>query len=100
MSAGAAEYLTRPELDRLQHQRLRALLDHMLPGNGFYSRKITAAALSIERLHEPEVYSRLPFTTKPELTADQQAHLPYGTNLSFPVGHYTRMHQTSGTSGH
>src|SRR5262249_50376302 len=42
---------------------------------------------------------RLPFTRKGELVADQDAHPPYGTNLSFPLGAYTRLHQTSGTTG-
>src|SRR5437762_12667429 len=31
--------------------------------------------------------------------ADQREHSPYGTNLTFPLEHYVRLHQTSGTSG-
>ena len=31
--------------------------------------------------------------------ADQLAHPPYGTNLTFPLERYTRFHQTSGTTG-
>src|SRR5262249_60470821 len=77
----------------------RGLLDWARPGNGSYPRKIRGSGLPPERLHEPEVYGRLPFTTKPELVADQLAHPPYGSNLSYPLGRYTRMHQTSGTSG-
>src|SRR5438552_2074744 len=99
MSAGAEDFLTRPELDRLQRQRLRALLDAILPGNRFYARKVAESALPIDRLHEPDLFRRLPVTTKSELTADQQAHPPYGSNLSYPLANYTRMHQTSGTSG-
>src|SRR5207248_2152489 len=34
-----------------------------------------------------------------ELIADQAAHPPYGSNLTFPLAQYTRLHQTSGTSG-
>jgi phenylacetate-CoA ligase len=41
----------------------------------------------------------LPFTTKQELVQDQNANPPYGTNLTFPIELYTRIHQTSGTSG-
>ncbi|HYV34195.1 MAG TPA: phenylacetate--CoA ligase family protein, partial [Gemmataceae bacterium] len=100
MSNGAERQLTRTELGQLQRQRLRAMLDAILPGNRFYANKIKQSGLPLERLHEPEVFSRLPFTTKPELVADQQAHPPYGSNLTYPLGHYTRMHQTSGTSGH
>ncbi|MCA1735741.1 MAG: phenylacetate--CoA ligase family protein, partial [Actinobacteria bacterium] len=42
---------------------------------------------------------RLPFTTKQELVADQLANRPYGTNLTFPLESYTKVHQTSGTTG-
>src|SRR5436305_280561 len=44
-------------------------------------------------------FERLPLTSKPELLADQAAHPPFGTNLTFPVDRYTRLHQTSGSSG-
>ena len=43
--------------------------------------------------------ARLPFTTRAELSADQVAHPPYGTNLTYPPECYTRIHQTSGTTG-
>jgi phenylacetate-CoA ligase len=99
MSAGAEDPLTRPLLESLQRQRLRALLDTMLPANRFYQSKIAASGLPVAKLHEPDVFTRLPFTTKSELIADQRAHPPYGTNLTFPLSQYTRLHQTSGTSG-
>jgi len=54
------------------------------------------------RLHPVETwddFSRLPLTTKAEITSDQQANPPFGANLTFPVERYTRLHQTSGTSG-
>jgi phenylacetate-CoA ligase len=41
----------------------------------------------------------LPFTTKDELLADQSQTPPFGTNLSFPLEHYTHLHLTSGTVG-
>src|SRR5262249_32640011 len=34
-----------------------------------------------------------------ELAADQLAGPPYGTNLTYPVARYSRLHQTSGTTG-
>ena len=30
---------------------------------------------------------------------DQQRNPPFGTNLTHPLGRYTRLHQTSGTTG-
>ena len=38
-------------------------------------------------------------TTKAELLADQEAHPPFGTNLTYPIDRYVRLHQTSGSSG-
>jgi phenylacetate-CoA ligase len=99
MPAGAEHRLTRANLEDLQRQRLRALLDAILPRNRFYARKITEAGLPADRLHLADVFANLPFTTKAELIADQRDNPPYGTNLTFPLTQYTRLHQTSGTSG-
>ena len=41
----------------------------------------------------------LPPLTKHELVADQRAHPPFGTNLTYPLERYTQLHQTSGTTG-
>ena len=40
----------------------------------------------------------MPFTTKAELVADQAAHPPFGSNLTYPLERYTRFCQTSGTT--
>lgn len=71
-------------------QPLRDLLKRVVPANRFYARKF--AGLDLDDL------SRLPFTTKAELAADQAEHPPYGTNLTYPRERYCRLHQTSGTS--
>ena len=86
------------ELRAYQFDRLRRLLSAMLPGNQFYAEKFAAAGASVTDLRAPEDLARLPFTRKVELAADQAAHPPYGTALTFPVDRYTRLHQTSGTS--
>jgi phenylacetate-CoA ligase len=44
-------------------------------------------------------FERLPLTTKAELLADQAAKPPFGTNLTYPLDRYVRLHQTSGSSG-
>src|SRR6058998_3840216 len=59
-------------------------------------------AFQRDRLHDVTSWNdfeRLPFTTKADLMADQREHPPYGANLTFPLEHYVRLHQTSGTSG-
>src|SRR5262249_25650009 len=51
------------------------------------------------RLGRNAAFSELPFTSKLEIVEDQFENFPFGTNLTYPVESYTRMHQTSGTAG-
>lgn len=44
-------------------------------------------------------FQRLPLVTKEELVSDQAANPPFGTNLTYPLERYIRVHQTSGSSG-
>ena len=77
---------------RAQLERLGAGINALLESNRFYQ----------SRLHPVRTwddFERLPLTTKDEITADQQANTPFGTNLTFPIERYSRLHQTSGTSG-
>jgi phenylacetate-CoA ligase len=41
----------------------------------------------------------VPLLTKRELVDDQARHPPFGTNLTYPLEHYTHFHRTSGTTG-
>src|SRR5262245_8173771 len=52
-----------------------------------------------DRLSHAESFEDIPFTTKQQLVDDQANHPPFGTNLTFPIENYTRIHQTSGTAG-
>lgn len=79
--------------------RLRALLAEVVPNNPFYGRKFAGIGCSALPASLADFTTRYPFTTKAELVADQAAHPPYGTNLTYPLARYTRCHQTSGTSG-
>lgn len=82
-------------LDQIRSEqllRLRARLPEVLRTNAFWR----------ERLHGVggwEDFERLPLTSKGELVADQEAHPPFGTNLTYPLDRYVRVHQTSGSSG-
>ncbi len=91
--------LSREAINQLQAEGLSELLATILPGHGFYQRKYHEAGLSVSRLRFPRDLEQLPFTTKAELLAAQLAVPPHGNLLTFPFQHYTRMHQTSGTSG-
>jgi phenylacetate-CoA ligase len=91
--------IPRPDLHRLQAEGLARLLAEILPTNRFYARKLADAGLDPAALVFPRDLHRLPFTTKDELVSSQQQHPPYGEVLTYPVERYTRLHQTSGTSG-
>jgi len=94
------ETLDRDTRTGLQLTRLRKMLAPILKDNAFYSEKLKGAGISSpEDIQTIEDYRRLPFTTKTELSADQTAHPPYGSNLTFTQDQYIRVHQTSGTTG-
>ena len=92
-----------PDRDELVESQLRRLRDMLVPvlrDNGFYREKLTDAGLSgAGDVRTLDDYRRLPFTTKAELSADQDAHPPYGSNLTYRLRDYVRVHQTSGTTG-
>ncbi|MQA29432.1 MAG: AMP-binding protein [Luteitalea sp.] len=93
------ERLSRPELSAWQGERLAALLARIYRRSAFYTRKLDAAGIRPDRLQFPADLSKLPFTTKAELIADQAAHPPWGTVITEPIEHYTRYCQTSSTTG-
>lgn len=90
----------RETLEGIQLEGLRSLLSEVLDGNEFYRRKFAGLELEPGDVRSLTDLARLPFTTKDELQADQQEHPPFGTNRTRPLAEYTRLHQTSGTSGH
>lgn len=81
-----------------QRQRLAALVDRVAATNAFYRRKFAAAGVDA-RAAARDGIAGLPFTTKAELIADQDAHAPWGTAHTEPIEAYTRYHQTSSTTG-
>ena len=75
-----------------QLRRLRGRVPELLRANPFYR----------DRLHPVESwddFERLPLLTKGEIVADQEAKPPFGSNLTYPLERYVRLHQTSGSSG-
>ncbi len=94
------ETLGREALTQIQLKRFQLMLDPVLKTNAFYRRKLGEAGVKRPQdVQTVDDLRRLPFTTKVELSTDQAAHPPYGTNLTFPRQQYTRIHQTSGATG-
>src|SRR4029450_7398753 len=88
----------RPGLVPHQLRSLRQLLPVLTASNAFYAERLRGAGLSGE-LASLEQFAKLPFTTKADLVEDQRQHPPFGSDLTFPLGQYSRFHQTSGTTG-
>jgi phenylacetate-CoA ligase len=76
----------------LHLRKLRAGLAQVLKTNFFWRSRLT-------EVRSWDDFERLPLTTKAELLDDQAAQPPYGTNLTYPLDRYVRLHQTSGSSG-
>lgn len=91
----ASEFPTRPAIAAQQLAQLRRLLAAILPANRFYTRKFSGLDTRLSSLDD---FRRFPFTTKAELSADQIALPPYGSNLTCAAAACTRFHQTSGTT--
>ena len=77
---------------------LRYLLARVLQGNAFYQEKLSGLDPSV-LASLADFSDRVPFSTKSEFVADQAAFSPYGRNLTQSTARYTRLHQTSGTTG-
>ena len=84
------ETWTEQDRRHAQWARLGPMLPELQRDNPFYRAKLPKAARELRELS---------FTTKAELSEDQAAHPPFGTNLTYPVERYVRLHQTSGTTG-
>ncbi len=95
----AMETLPRERLAVLQLEKLQAMLAELWGRNAFYTDKLKKAGVGPDEVRTLADLSRLPLTTKHELTADQAARPPFGTNLTYPLEAYIRYHQTSGTTG-
>jgi phenylacetate-CoA ligase len=76
----------------MQLHRLQTGLRDVLSTNAFWRARLTG-------VRGWDDFDRLPLTTKSELIADQAARPPFGTNLTYPLDRYVRLHQTSGSSG-
>ena len=92
------ETASRSLIEEHQLARLQLGLTRILPANRFYQEKLFKGRASISMDSLADLF-RLPFTTKRELVADQNAQPLFGSNLTYPLSNYIRLHQTSGTTG-
>ncbi|HEY7517418.1 MAG TPA: phenylacetate--CoA ligase family protein [Methylomirabilota bacterium] len=96
----AVESAPRDRLSDERWRRFRALVRETLGTNPFWTSRWRAAGLTrADDLTDWDDFRRLPPLGKIDLVEDQAAHPPFGTNLTYPLDRYVRVHQTSGTSG-
>jgi phenylacetate-CoA ligase len=77
-----------------REDRIAELLQLVLERNPFQRARVEG----IGQASEPSL-GQVPPLEKQELVLDQQRNPPFGTNLTYPLERYTRLHQTSGTTG-
>lgn len=90
----------RSEIESTQLEQLNSLLDEIREGNRFYRSRLEEAGVadggSFATLRE--FTDRIPFTSKMDLVWDREEFPPYGSNLTYPLQHYSRYCQSSGTT--
>ncbi|MBX3394652.1 MAG: AMP-binding protein [Phycisphaerae bacterium] len=97
------ETRTPEQIASAQREKLRRLIRAVIQTNRFQRAKLEAEFGSA--ISRPDSFldeltlEQLPFTTRAELEADQASNPPYGTNLTFAIDDFSRMHQTSGSGG-
>ncbi len=87
------EALPRPELEKLQAERLKTTVERCLAAP-FYKKALADAHVGPEDIRTVDDVRRLPFTTKDDL----RASYPYGM-LALPREKFVRLHASSGTTG-
>lgn len=90
----AVECLPRPDLARLQAERLRATLAWSAERVPFHRKALDGAGVTPGALRDVVDVERLPFTTK----ADLREHYPFGL-FAVPLAAVRRIHASSGTKG-
>ncbi|REJ96878.1 MAG: phenylacetate--CoA ligase family protein [Planctomycetota bacterium] len=93
------EQLTREQIESMQLERLHELLSEVHDSNPFWTARMQQAGIAPGDVNSLDDFRKFPITVKAELVDDQNAHPPYGTNLTYPLRAYSRLHQTSGTTG-
>ena len=86
-----------PAAMRARQLEILSRLRPSLLTNRFYAEKFRSHPIA--KTWDWDAFGRLPFTTKAELVADQQANPPFGSIASHHPDEYAKYHQTSGTQG-
>jgi phenylacetate-CoA ligase len=97
--AAPPERSNREQIRARQNERLIDLLNAVVPANPFWTKRFQEAGIDPRGVRSIADLHSLSFTTKADLVADHEAHPPFGSNMTYDVATYCRLHQTSGTTG-
>ena len=82
------ECMRRADLERLQLERLRSLVDYCDRNVAFYHQRLSAAGVTAERIKTLSDIQYIPYTTKEDL----RDNYPFGL-LSVPMKDIVRVHR-------
>ena len=77
---------------------LQNLIHQIYPSNEFYYHKLKDSGLMKDTSRLLFFSNYITLTSKHEIALNQLLYPPYGTNLTYPLEAYNRLHQTSGTT--
>ncbi|MGC8936284.1 MAG: phenylacetate--CoA ligase family protein [Candidatus Methanomethylicaceae archaeon] len=86
--------LSKPEIKKVQNERLRWLVKHVYEKSPFYRRRFAESGIHPEDIRTKEDLRKIPFTTKNDL----RDNYPLGL-LSADPSQIVRFHASSGTTG-
>lgn len=87
------ETMTRPEIEKLQMERLKTTLQRCMNAP-FYKKRFEEHGLKPEDIRSLEDLRKIPFTTKQDL----RDNYPFGMSI-VPLEQVVRLHSSSGTTG-
>lgn len=88
------ETMPRAEMNKLQLERLKSLVERVSQTSAFYKQKFTEAGVSVGDIKSMDDIAKLPLTTKEEL----RYNYPWGM-FTVPLKEIVRVHASSGTTG-
>ena len=95
----SADLKSADQSELIRWPKFQAMLGELAEHNSFQQTHWPLIKKANEIDGFAQFQEQCPFTTKDMLAKDRINHPPYGTNLTHPLNHYTRFHQTSGTLG-
>ncbi len=88
------ECMSRKDMEALQLERLKALVDYCEKNSEFYAKRLAAAGVTADKIKCLSDIEYIPYTTK----ADLRDTYPFGM-FSVPMNKIVRLHASSGTTG-